>query len=241
MLRKQMARDRGGNTLRRATLLKPNGVFRDAIGEGDRVDFFRLTLRRRSSFSAVLSNLTQNATFTLLQNRRIIARSAQLGRRRHPINATLNPGTYFLQVSAQRGRTAYRLALASTAAVIPAATPEGLRPGEWFYSDEFGYERLPPLAFGFNVLYAGFPPIASYFGDEPDYYRALRVQYPSLAENLVINAMAMGTSRQGSETLAGRPDRIFINSRGESRFVPGFAGFDGFQPPGPQIINYPIW
>jgi hypothetical protein len=110
-----------------------------------------------------------------------------------------------------------------------------------FYSDEFGLERLPPTVEGFNLLYVGFPSIASYFGDEPDYARAVIAQYPLSGENLAITSISMSTTRQGSELLTGAPDRIFINSRGERRFFPGTVGYSGFKPSGPQYIYYPNW
>lgn len=236
-----MAIDKGGNTLNQATLLRFNGTLSDQIGGRDRFDYFRLNLQQRSSLRAILSKTVSNVALTLFRNQTAIAQSAQPGRRRQQIDAALEPGTYFLRVSSQGGQAPYQLSFASSPLATPRPNPVRPTPNEWFYSDEFGYERLPPNLYGFNLLYAGFPSIASYFGDDPDYARAVIVRYPLSGENLSITAISMSTSRQGSELFTGSPDRIFINSRGERRFFPGTVGYSGGKPPGPQYIYYPNW
>ncbi|MBI4782663.1 MAG: hypothetical protein HY785_15285 [Oscillatoriophycideae cyanobacterium NC_groundwater_1537_Pr4_S-0.65um_50_18] len=236
-----MARDKGGNTLNQATPLTPNAILRDSIGGRDRFDYFRLNVQRRSSIRAILSNPASNVALTLFRNRTAIAQSARPGSRSQQINAALEPGTYFLRVLAQGRQTAYQLSLASSALATPVPSPGRPTLGALFYSDEFGLERLPPTVEGFNLLYVGFPSIASYFGDEPDYARAVIAQYPLSGENLAITSISMSTTRQGSELLTGAPDRIFINSRGERRFFPGTVGYSGFKPSGPQYIYYPNW
>lgn len=236
-----MARDKGGNTLKQATLLRPNATLRDRIGGRDRFDYFRLNLQRRSSIRAILSNTTSNIALTLFRNRTAIAQPAQPGSRSQQINAALEPGTYFLRVSTQGRQTAYQLSLTSSTLATP--TPNLVKPvlGGLFYSDEFGLERLPTTPAGLNLLYVGLPSIASYFGDDPDFARAVIAQYPLSGENLAITAISMSTTRQGSELFTGSPDRIFINSRGERRFFPGAVGYSGFKPAGPQYIYYPNW
>jgi hypothetical protein len=234
-----MARDKGGNTLNQATPLTPNAILRDSIGGRDRFDYFRLNVQRRSSIRAILSNPASNVALTLFRNRTAIAQSAQPGRRSQQINAALEPGTYFLRVSAQGRQTAYQLSLASSILATPVPSPVRPVVGGLFYSDEFGLERLPTTAAGLNLLYVGLPAIASYFGDDPDFARAVIAQYPVSGENLAITAISMSTTRQGSELFTGSPDRIFINSRGERRFFPGTVGYSGFKPAGPQYIYYP--
>jgi len=66
------------------------------------------------------------------------------------------------------------------------------------------------------------------------------VQYPSIATTLYINAIALTSTRESAEFTNGRPDRLFVNSRNGTVFIPGFSGLFGSQPPS-ETIYFPRW
>jgi hypothetical protein len=107
--------DRAGNnrrTARRISVgIRPR-TFVDAVGTGDRNDYYRVQFGRRTSLDLTMFGMRRNANVELLRfNGRRIRRSARLGRRNENINVTLNRGTYFIRVYQRSGNTNYRLRL----------------------------------------------------------------------------------------------------------------------------------
>jgi hypothetical protein len=104
-------------------------TFNDRIGRGDRQDSIRFQVRSSTQFTARLNRLQANADLLLLdQNRQILQKSNRKGKQTELIQQSLAPGTYYLQVSPSRRRTAtrYRLTLSSTPTTspVPIAAPE---------------------------------------------------------------------------------------------------------------------
>jgi hypothetical protein len=114
-----MAIDRIGNSLRRATDVDLNGsaaIFRDQVSQRDRRDMFRLNLSRGATVQLNLKGGRGKLQLKLLD-----AAGNQL-RSRRPKGTTANitqpleSGTYYVQVSPNRGRTSrYRLTVGNTA------------------------------------------------------------------------------------------------------------------------------
>ena len=239
-----MARD-PGNSRNKAKLLQANTTFRDAVSRKDKFDFFRLDLTNRSSFSATLSGLKGNADLVLFSGNKKIAHSKRGGRKNEAINGTLNAGTYYLQVAVRGGSTRYQLKLAtasisSTPTLTPTPTPTGTGQRQTFYSQEFGYEQLPPNTSGLSLL--GASGVLSFVGDDPDFARAMYAAYGSaIGSAYDIEAQFTTQSRERLDYY-GAPDRLFINSRGERRFVPGYINplYGGSKPP-METIYYPIF
>ncbi|NJO39305.1 MAG: T9SS type A sorting domain-containing protein [Cyanobacteria bacterium RU_5_0] len=122
-----MARDPGNSrqAAKQIGISNRPRTFRDRIGERDRFDVYRFSLKTRSSFKLDLKGLKTNADVLLLNNRgRVIGRSNREGRRNEAITIDLNQGTYFVQVNA-RGRTTtrYRLILRSNTITLPSPSP----------------------------------------------------------------------------------------------------------------------
>ncbi len=122
-----MARDRAGNSARRArnvTLRGGANVFRDAVSRSDKHDFYRFRLGRSSRLAVSLSNLSANADVTLLdRTRAVVGRSRRRGKRSERITTNLESGTYFVRVSRRRGSTRYKLKLVSSGQTAPSAAP----------------------------------------------------------------------------------------------------------------------
>jgi len=132
-----MARDRAGNSFRQArniTLKAGRNIFRDAVGQSDKSDFYRFKLNRSSRLSVSLSKLTANADIAITNRAKtVIQQSSRTGRRKEKFAVNLSPGTYFIRVQRRQGNTRYRLGLTSrpdasagqtfTPAVEPAAPP----------------------------------------------------------------------------------------------------------------------
>lgn len=112
-----------GNNLRQAKnigRLTRGRTFTNVVSGGDRQDFYRLSLNRRTLLRASLTGLRANADLTLRDGRgRRIAASRQPRNRTEGIARTLSPGTYYLQVSRRQGRTRYRLNLQPSSAQTP--------------------------------------------------------------------------------------------------------------------------
>ncbi|MBD2464840.1 pre-peptidase C-terminal domain-containing protein [Oscillatoria sp. FACHB-1407] len=219
----------------RARPIQANGSLRGVVDPKNKFDFFRFRVSSQSQFSVSLTGLRQNADLALYQGRRLIAQSRQGGTAAESITGTLQPGTYFLRVAVRGARTRYQLQLASSP--LGASFPIGQGPTPWFYSDEFGYERLPANP---NELIFLDATVSSFLGDETAFYNALSFQYPDIATTLYTNAIALTSTRESAEFANGRPDRYFVNSRNETVFVPGFAGLYGGQPAA-ETIYFPRW
>jgi Bacterial pre-peptidase C-terminal domain len=214
-----------------ARLIQANGSLRGSVDVKNKFDFFKFKVSSQSQFNVTLTGLRRNADLALFQGRRLLTQSRQAGTQAESIGATLQPGTYFLRVAARGTKTRYQLQLAtSTLGSSPG-------PSQWFYSDEFGYERLPSNP---NELIFLDAQVTSFLGDEPTFYNALSVQYPDFATTLYRNAIALTSTRESSEFANGRPDRLFVNSRSETVFIPGFSGLYSGQPPA-ETIYFPRW
>jgi hypothetical protein len=122
-----MARDPGETfrTARRVNLTDRTRVLRGSVGEGDRLDFYRVRLNTPSSFNLKLNRLGENVDVSLLNRQgRAIERSFRRGNRAERIRETLDPGTYFVKVIRREEGTNYRLRLnASTLTTTPLPPP----------------------------------------------------------------------------------------------------------------------
>ncbi len=219
--------------LNQAKLIKANRTLRGSVDLRNKFDLFKFRVSSQSQVNATLSGLKSNADLALFQGKTLLAQSTRAGRQTEAIGLTLQPGTYFLRVAARNSRTVYnlRLATAASGGALPIA------PSQSFYSNEFGYERLPANP---DELIFLDPQVSSFLGDEPTFYNALNVQYPSIATTLYINAIALTSTRESAEFTNGRPDRLFVNSRSETVFIRGFSGLFGYQPPS-ETIYFPRW
>ena len=238
-----MAKD-PGNSRNKAKLLQANATFRDSVSRKDKFDFLRFDLANRSSFSATLSGLKANADLVLFSGNKKIAQSKRGGKRNEVISGTLNAGVYYLQVAVRGGSTRYQLHLATaniSSPPTPTPTPSGTVQRQVFFSGEFGYERLPSNYSDLQLLQAA--DLLSYFGDEDvtSFYNALNTQFGIVAASMFAQfAQQSNNSRRQLEQVAGSPDRFFINSRRERRFVLGYPSFGGTQT-SPETIYYPVF
>ncbi|MBD2462055.1 CAP domain-containing protein [Oscillatoria sp. FACHB-1407] len=124
--------DGAGNrliTARRVELSRRGVAFEDAIGRGDRADFYRFEISRRSAFNLTLRSSAINADVELIQDRNrnnrvdagdVVASSRALKGKVDSINVIGIPsGTYFVRVFPRGvGKTDYRLSFSAR----PAAT-----------------------------------------------------------------------------------------------------------------------
>ncbi|MDX2215545.1 MAG: CAP domain-containing protein [Oculatellaceae cyanobacterium bins.114] len=115
--------DGAGNrlgTARRVELSRRGAAFEDAIGKGDRADFYRFDLSRRSAFNLTLRSSAINADVELIQDRNrngridageVVASSRALKGKTDSISLVgLASGTYFVRVFPRGvGKTDYRL------------------------------------------------------------------------------------------------------------------------------------
>jgi uncharacterized protein YkwD len=115
--------DGAGNrliTAKRVELSRRGASFEDAIGKGDRADFYRFEIKRRSAFNLTLRSSTINADVELVQDRNrnnrvdagdVVASSRALKGKVDTINLVgLPAGTYFVRVFPRGvGKTDYRL------------------------------------------------------------------------------------------------------------------------------------
>lgn len=87
--------------------------FANQIGGKDKLDLLRVELRQRGSLNLTLTGLKANANLALLDSRgkKTIAQSRQPGKQNESIVQSLDPGTYYVQVSPgnRRAKTRYRL------------------------------------------------------------------------------------------------------------------------------------
>ncbi|MEH2266469.1 PPC domain-containing protein [Nostoc sp.] len=106
-----------GNTLSSALPLagfdtpRSSGVIRDTVGGSDTNDYYKFIVNENLSFSASLSLFTADADLFLLNsNGSIIRSSTQTGTNTDSIsNASLSPGTYYIQIQGFGSNTAYTL------------------------------------------------------------------------------------------------------------------------------------
>jgi hypothetical protein len=106
-------------------LLSGQRSFNGFVGKKDKVDSFKLSLAQRSTCSLSLTGLKANANLTLLNASGVaIAISTQQGKRAEAITATLDAGTFYIQISQKKGNTSYVLGAIGTA--VPVVTPTPL-------------------------------------------------------------------------------------------------------------------
>jgi uncharacterized protein YkwD len=84
--------------------------YRGTVGETSPRRSYRLRLTQRSSLNLSLSNLKADADLSLVNRRgQVIGKSAHNGSSQESIAQTLEPGTYYVRVDRQQGKTRYRL------------------------------------------------------------------------------------------------------------------------------------
>lgn len=83
----------------------------------------------------------------------------------------------------------------------------------------------------------------AFFGDSPDLANFLNAVYAQFGDTETAAASKLLVHQVSSlsayEPSMGRPDRYFINSGGETNFVPGFPGFLDNTQPRDETIYYP--
>ncbi|HEY9648686.1 MAG TPA: MJ1477/TM1410 family putative glycoside hydrolase [Chroococcidiopsis sp.] len=134
-----MATDLAGSSLitarKTGTLKAKPKAFVDSLSTRDRIDYYRITLSRRSTLYASLSKLTANADIELRNPKgQLLLRSAHGSTKSEALVKSLKAGVYFLKVFLRSGKTRYRLNLAAVAtatAPIPAGTP--VKGDRWLY------------------------------------------------------------------------------------------------------------
>lgn len=148
-------KDQAGKTLataRRITLTPTARVHRDWVGAADTKDLYRFTINLRSSLNLTLEGLKANTTLKLLNFKgKPLQVSANAARQRESIYRNLLPGTYFVQVSAVKGNTAYRLTSTtipdgagdSVGAALNLGTPTAITLQDWVgQSDPDDYYQI---------------------------------------------------------------------------------------------------
>lgn len=122
MLGKMFRTDQSPYT--RANSINVIGKFKGTLGRQNASDDYRLNVTRLGVFSAALTGLQDNASLQLrTQNGRVIARSNRPKRRAELIRRSLNPGTYFVRVLRNGGRTKYRLTISEESSSTTPVTP----------------------------------------------------------------------------------------------------------------------
>lgn len=117
---------RSDNTFPGARSLQFDRTIRDAVGQRDRIDIYQFRASSQVSFSLSLSGLRGNVNVKLLNERRgTIAASNQPRSRPEQIGATLENGTYYVQVQYvdRRGATPYSLRASATPMPSPNPSP----------------------------------------------------------------------------------------------------------------------
>jgi uncharacterized protein YkwD len=105
--------------------------YRGIIGNNETHDYYRLRLNQRSSLNVALSGLKADANLTLVnENGKTVRQSNRSGRSNEAIAKTVEPGTYYVQVSRQQGGTRYQLRIGVTdqrppVSIAPESTPAG--------------------------------------------------------------------------------------------------------------------
>ena len=117
-----MAISRSDNTFRGARALAFGRRTKGLLGQLDRVDFYRFTASSQVDFSLSLSGLKANANVRLLNGSLApISIANRPGNQTEQISATLESGTYYIQVQfvGRRGNTRYNLSTSATSTPPP--------------------------------------------------------------------------------------------------------------------------
>lgn len=111
-----MAKDKAGNSIKTANQtafnsLKPKAInFSDSIGGNDASDYFRASLKSRTSVELSLTGLKQDANLQLLQKSgKVIKQSNKKGKSDEAIKLTLDSGVYYFHVVGTSKETGYTL------------------------------------------------------------------------------------------------------------------------------------
>jgi len=121
-----MAISRSDNTFRGARALSFGRTTKGLLGQRDRVDFYRFTASSQVDFSLSLSGLKANANVRLLNGSLApISIANRPGNQTEQISATLESGTYYIQVQfvGRRGNTRYNLSTSATSTPPPPPPP----------------------------------------------------------------------------------------------------------------------
>jgi uncharacterized protein YkwD len=118
-------------SLRAATNVRPQSArYSGMLSETNPARYYRLRLTQRSSLNISLSGLTADADLALVnQTGATLNQSSRRGSGRESLAQTVEPGTYYVRVSRQRGASRYQLNIgvqqsattATTAATAQAA------------------------------------------------------------------------------------------------------------------------
>jgi hypothetical protein len=111
-----MAKDVDGSfqTAQRINTTNRSLTLSGAIGKSDQLDFYRINLTRRSGLALTLSQLKANADVALFNGKKQIIQQSNRPKKMDEAFATsLEPGTYYIRISARskRDSTRYKLSL----------------------------------------------------------------------------------------------------------------------------------
>lgn len=123
---------RSPNHLKSATMVdsSPGQDSYRGIVETSKPDhYYRIRLNQRSSLNLSLAGLTANAQLALLnQNGKTLSRSVRQQKNSESVVQTVKPGTYYVRVYQQQGKTQYKLTIDQRSAVqnTPTLQPSRL-------------------------------------------------------------------------------------------------------------------
>lgn len=105
--------------LKSATIVDPSlgqGSYRGIVGDAKPDRYYRIRLDQRSSLNLSLSGLKADAQLALINhNGKILDRSVRNQKSNASIVQTVEPGTYYVRVHRQQGKTQYQLTIDKTA------------------------------------------------------------------------------------------------------------------------------
>ncbi len=106
---------RSTSNLKSATTVDPKlgqGSYRGVVGNTNPDHYYQIRLNQRSSLNLSLSGLTADAQLALLnRNGKTLHRSVQPQKNSESIVQTVKPGTYYVRVYRQQGKTQYKLTI----------------------------------------------------------------------------------------------------------------------------------
>jgi hypothetical protein len=116
----KILRGPGNNRNRVVNITSFPSTYQDAVSSANRVDRYRFSISKSSSFNLTLSKLKANADVALLDNQnKVVESSRRSGKSNETIGlSSLDKGTYFIQVSRRSGRTSYQLRLDAKEIVV---------------------------------------------------------------------------------------------------------------------------
>jgi Bacterial pre-peptidase C-terminal domain len=127
--------------------------FRDAVGIGDKVDFYSFTLTGRSSFNLSLNKLKNNVDVFLQKGNQVVARSTKGGKKPEAIATTLEAGTYYVRVNQKSGNSKYQLTLNASPLSGPGPNPNPNPSGSRFLSYNYGIGKFDPVVGKLSIVY----------------------------------------------------------------------------------------